>query len=165
MSRLLSRRRLIAAGGAAAVATPLVTASPASAAVTGGTLKTLLAPIRVFDSRRPDNFFARKLTSGDNVAVAVSSAYQGDDTASAVFVNITITQTEGAGYLSIVGDDASGEATPPTTSNINWSTGGQTLANLTLSTVGSEHSIAIRCGGFGSAHVIVDVFGYVPFTG
>lgn len=163
MSRLLSRRRLIAAGGVAAVATPLVHASPAAAAVSGGTLKTLVQPMRVFDSRRPDNFFGRKLSAGDVVSVAVSPAYQGDDFASAVFVNITITQTEGAGHLAIVGEDSSGDMPPPSTSNINWSTSGVTLANLALSTVGGEHSIAIWCGGFGSTHVIVDVFGYVPF--
>jgi hypothetical protein len=165
MSRLFSRRRLLAAGGIAAVTTPLVTASPAAAATTAGTLKTLLQPMRVFDSRRPDNFFGRKLSSGDVVAVTVSGAYEGDDLASAVFVNVTITDTEGAGYLSVVGDDLSGNASQPSTSNINWSTSGQTLANLTLSTVGGEHAIAVWCAGFGSAHVVVDVFGYVPFTG
>jgi hypothetical protein len=165
MSRLLSRRRLIAAGGVAAVAAPLATVTPAAAATTAGTLKTLMQPMRVFDSRRPDNFFGRKLTSGDVVAVTVSPAYEGDDLATAVFVNITITQTEGAGHLAIVGDDLSGDAPPPTTSNINWSTSGVTLANLALSTVGGEHAIAVWCGGFGRTHVIVDVFGYVPFTG
>ena len=161
MSRRFTRRGLLGAGGAAA-AIPRAAGAPAAAAV-GGTLKTLSNPVRVFDSRAPGNFFGRKLAAGDVVAVAVSGAYEGDDIASAVFVNVTITQTEGAGYLAVVGEDLSGEQPPPTTSNINWSAAGLTLANLALTTVGGEHSIAIWCRGGGRAHVIVDVQGYVPF--
>jgi hypothetical protein len=163
MSRLFTRRRLLVVGGAAAAA-PLAAGSPAAAAASGPALKTLLNPVRVFDSRAPGNFFGRKLAAGDVVAVAVSGAYEGDDIASAVFVNVTVTQTEGAGYLAVVGEDLSGERPPPTTSNINWSTNGLTLANLALSTVGGENSIAIWCRGGGRAHVIVDVQGYVPFV-
>ena len=163
MSRLFTRRGLLVAGGAAAAA-PLAAAAPAAAAASGATLKTLIEPVRVFDSRAPGNFFGRKLAAGDAVAVAVSGAYEGDDIASAVFVNITITGTEGAGYLAVVGEDLSGERPPPTTSNINWSTSGLTLANLALSSVGGEHSIAIWCRGAGRTHVIVDVQGYVPFV-
>lgn len=163
MSRRFTRRGLLVAGGAAA-AVPLAGAAPAGAAAAGATLKTLLTPVRVFDSRAPGNFFGRKLAAGDVVAVAVSPAYEGDDVASAVFVNVTITETEGAGYLSVVGEDLSGEQPPPTTSNINWSTSGLTLANLALSTVGGEHSIAIWCRGAGRTHVVVDVQGYVPFV-
>lgn len=97
------------------------------------------------------------------MAVAVSSAYQGNDIAEAVFVNITITQTEGARFLSIRGEDLSDELPVPTASNINGATGGLTLANLALSSVGGENSIAIHCLGLGRSHVIVDVQGYVPF--
>lgn len=158
-----TRRRLLISGGAAAAAVPLLAARPAAASATGA-LTTLLSPVRVFDSREPGNFFGRKLAAGDIVAVAVSAAYQGDDVASAVFVNVTVTQTEGAGYLAIVGEDLSGEQPPPTTSNINWSVANITLANLCLTTVGGENSIAVWCRGQGRAHVIVDVQGYVPFV-
>ncbi len=50
----------------------------------------------------------------------------------AVFVNCTITDTEGSGYLVLRGSDLSGERPLPPTSNVNWSTSGQTLANLAL---------------------------------
>jgi hypothetical protein len=165
MSRPFSRRRIIAAGGTAAVAMPLVGPSRVSAAANGGQLKTLISPVRVFDSRDPGSVLGgAKFDVGDIVAVTVSAAYEGDDFATAVFANITITQTEGAGYLAVRGEDLSGTLPPPTTSNINWSTGGQTLANLALSSVGGEHAIEVHCSGAGRTHVIVDVQGYFPFT-
>jgi hypothetical protein len=161
MSRLFSRRKMIVAGGAAAVAVPLA-ARPAAAA-TSGSLVTLITPIRVFDSRLPTSVLGgAKFQAGDDVAVAVSSAFEGG-MALAVFANVTITQTEGSGFLTVWGEDLSGTLTPPTTSNINWATSGLTLANLALSSVGGENSIAIRCGGAGRTHVIVDIQGYVPF--
>ena len=94
MSRLFSRRKMIVAGGAAAVAAPLA-ARPAAAATLAGSLVTLITPIRVFDSRLPGSVLGgAKFQAGDSVAVAVSTAFDGGF-ALAVFVNITITQTEG----------------------------------------------------------------------
>jgi hypothetical protein len=163
MSRLFSRRRVIVAGGAVAVATPLA-ARPAAAAPLAGTLVTLITPLRVFDSRQTTSVLGgAKFEAGNSVAVAVSAAFE-EGFALAVFVNITITATEGAGFLTVWGDDLSGELTPPATSNINWTASGQTLANLALSSVGGENSIDVRCGGAGRTHVIVDVQGYVPFA-
>ncbi|HWL43917.1 MAG TPA: hypothetical protein VNQ73_13325 [Ilumatobacter sp.] len=166
MTRRFTRRGMLAAGGAA-MAAPLAAGSTGTAtsrALPTGSLKTLVTPVRVFDTRAPDNFFGRKLGPGDAVAVAVSGAYAGDDAASAVFVNVTITGTEGAGYLAVTAEDLSGEQPLPTTSNINWSSNDLTLANLALTAVGDEHSITIWCRGSGRTHVVVDVQGYVPFA-
>jgi hypothetical protein len=163
MSRLFSRRRMLVAGGAAAVAAPIA-ARPAAAAEPPSGFVTLITPIRVFDSREAGSVLGgAKLQSGDNVAVGVSAALDGGF-ALAVFANITITQTEGIGYLTVWGEDLSGELPPPQTSNINWTSTGVTLANLALTSVGGENSIEIRCGGAGRAHVIVDIQGYVPFV-
>ena len=162
MSRLFSRRRMIVAGGAAAVAAPIVSRPAAAAPL--GSLVTLITPVRVFDSRLPGSVLGgAKFQAGDNVAVAVSAAFE-SGFALAVFANITITQTEGAGYLTVWGDDLSGELTPPETSNVNWTSPGATLANLVLTSVGGENSIDIRCRGAGRTHVIVDIQGYVPFV-
>ena len=163
MSGLFSRRRLIAAGGAAAALTPIA-AHTARAAPAGGELVTLMTPMRVFDSRQPSSVLAgAKLRAGQSVSVTLSPAFDGGFARSA-FVNVTVTDTEGWGYLVIRGEDASGTQPLPHTSNVNWWTSGLTLANLTLSTVGSEHAIEVRCEGTGRTHVIVDVQGYVPFV-
>jgi hypothetical protein len=49
------------------------------------------------------------------------------------------------------------------TSNINWQPTNQTLANLVLTTVGGENALEVHCDGGGRTHIIVDVFGYVPY--
>lgn len=162
-SSRLSRRRVIVAGGAAAVAVPLVARPAAAAASSAGTLVVLSQPVRVFDSREASSVLGGdKFTVGDAVAVTVSAAYD-PELASAVFANVTVTDTEGAGFLTVWAGDASGLVDPPGTSNVNWGAAGLTLANLALTQIGQENSIEIRCGGAGSAHVIVDIQGYVPF--
>lgn len=161
---LLSRRRVILTGGLAAATVPL-TASRTSFAAAPAGLVTLGAPVRVFDSRDPGGVLGgNKLRSGQSVSITVSGAYEGDDLATAVFANITVTATEGWGYLVVRPEDLSGEQPWPSTSNVNWWDDGQTLANLTHSAVGGEHAIEVRCDGGGSTHVICDVQGYVPFV-
>lgn len=160
---ILSRRRMIVSGGVVA-AVPLVSSGRAAAASTPG-LVTLQSPVRVFDSRDPSSVLGgEKLDSGQSVAITVSGAYQGDDLATAVFANITVTATEGWGYLVVRPEDLSGEQPWPSTSNVNWSSSGLTLANLAFSAVGGEHAIEVRCDGGGRTHVICDIQGYVPFV-
>ena len=161
MMRSISRRWLLGAGGAAALV-PVASGRVEAATPTSGPLVTLLTPIRVFDSRgQISPADGTKLNSGESVLVTVSAAYDG--LARAVFANITITQTESSGFLIVRGADGSGEQPIPETSNVNWSTNGLTLANLVLTTVGSENAIEVRCEGNGRTHVIVDIQGYVPF--
>jgi hypothetical protein len=162
MPRLFSRRAMVAAGGAAALV-PVSFAGVARAAPPGGSLFTLLTPIRIYDSRIDSVPLGRaKLASGNTVIVTVSVP---DETRFliAAFLNVTITETEGSGFLRVNGTDSSGLRPVPATSNINWSQSGQTLANLVLTTVGSEFGVDIFAGGGGRTHVIVDVQGYVPF--
>lgn len=164
MAGFLSRRRMIVGGGLAAAAIPLATSSRALAAPSPG-IVSLTTPVRVFDSRDPAGVLGgNKLSSGQSVSITVSGAYLGDDLAVAVFANITVTATEGRGYLVIRPEDLSGLQPWPATSNVNWSENGQTLANLSFSAVGGEHAIEVRCDGGGSTHVICDIQGYVPFV-
>lgn len=166
MSHEVSRRGLFGAGGIAALAAlPALSIGRVSAAgPPPGELVVLDVPLRVYDSRSPAGVLGgAKLAAGGSVAVTVSGAFEGGF-ATAVFVNVTITDTEGAGYLVVRAEDLSGTKPVPTTSNINWATAGQTLANLTLSAVGGENAIEVICRGAGRTHVIVDVQGYVPFV-
>ena len=115
--------------------------SPARAAQPSGPLITLLTPLRIYDSRTDTVLLGgAKLAAGNAITVAVSVP---DETRllMAAFLNVTITETEGAGFLRVSGTDSSGERPVPVTSNINWSQAGQTLANLVL-TIGR---FGIRC--------------------
>jgi hypothetical protein len=163
MTRLLSRRRVLGAGGAAALVPVMGRPTAAGAATLGGQIVTLRTAIRVYDSRTSSILGGRKLGPGDSLDVAVSPALE-ENLALAVFLNCSITETEGSGFLVLRPTDTSGEAPFPATSNINWWASGLTLGNASLVAVGSENSIEIHCRGAGRTHVIIDVQGYVPFV-
>ena len=168
MTHPLSRRRVIGAGGTAAALAVALTpqVSRAQTSPPGGRtgqLITLVTPTRVFDSRTASPAIGGgKLASGNAVGIPVSGGTLDGSSVSVAFVNCTITDTEGSGYLTITQSDLSGELPPPLTSNINWSTSGQTLANLVLTAVGGESTISVACGGNGRTHFIIDLQGYVP---
>ena len=171
MTHPLSRRRVIGGGGTAAALAVAMCSQPSPAlaqtAPPGGRtgqLITLVTPVRVFDSRSaPAALGGGKLASGNAVGVPVSIGTLNGSNVSVAFVNCTITDTEGSGYLTITPSDLTGQLPPAQTSNINWSTSGQTLANLVLTAVGGENTISVRCGGNGRTHFIIDLQGYVPF--
>ena len=162
MSRLLSRRRMIGVGGAVAMS-PLVLAKPAAADSTGP-LVVLTTPVRLYDSRTDAvPLGGAKLASGNSVNVT-AAGFGASGFLVAAFINLTVTQTEGFGFLRVNGSDLSGERPVPKTSNVNWSGTNQTLANLALTTVGGENGIEVFCGGAGRTHVVVDIMGYIPFV-
>ncbi|WP_203714719.1 hypothetical protein [Asanoa siamensis] len=79
--------------------------------------------------------------------------------ASAVVLNVTVTQPTTSGYLTV-----HGAADPlPTSSNLNFAAG-QTVANLVTVKV-SNGNVHIHNGGRGSAHMIADLAGYYGNTG
>lgn len=168
MAGLFSRRRMIGAGGAAALS-PLVLSSSTSHAASPpggrtGELITLVTPVRLFDSRiTPPSLGGGKIAAGSAVGVPVSIGTLDGSNVSVAFVNCTVTDTENAGYLLIHASDPIGDKPLPETSNVNWSQTGQTLANLALTAVGDENYISIFCGGTGRTHFIIDLQGYVPF--
>jgi hypothetical protein len=163
MSSSYTRRGLIGAAGMAVILPAAVarTTEPALAAPVSGPLVTLRTPVRVFDSR--ENVaptFGAKISANQSVGVTIGAAIDGGPALSA-FINVTVTQTEGGGYLVVRGSDLTGELPLPLTSNINWWASGLTLANLVLTTVGGENYIEVHCGA-GSTHCIVDLYGWVP---
>ena len=167
---MLTRRRLLRAGGAGALLAPVLLPRAAHAEE-GGSLVTLLTAARVYDSREspgPFHFNGRKLQPGDAPNISVGLAVGGGATL-AVFLNVTVTETESAGFLTLVPTDLSGERPLPLTSNINWWEDGQTIGNASLVAVGGENSIEVHVRGGSAgrpprAHVIIDVQGYVPFS-
>ena len=161
MSRLLSRRKMMLGVGGAVAVSPFALAGSAAADVTGQ-LVVLTTPTRLYDSRTDAvPLGGAKLASGNSVIVTAGGGPNG--TLMAAFLNVTVTQTEASGFLRVTGSDLSGERPEAKTSNINWSTANQTIANLALTTVGGENGVQVFCGGGGRTHVVVDMMGYIPF--
>ena len=102
MTRLLTRRRLLGAGGVAALLPLGSRARPAAAQTVSGQLVPLDPPRRLFDSRvRSTNLLlsGRKIEH-DQTFTIYPRFYPSDlPPTSAIFVNCTITETEGSGYL------------------------------------------------------------------
>jgi hypothetical protein len=98
---------------------------------------------RVLDTRNT----GQRLTAGTEVSVPVGATSQ-------AFVNFTVTNTAGAGFLT-----AWKRGTPrPNTSNVNWSAGGQTVANTALVFPDPQGYITVAAS-VGSCDLIVDVQG------
>jgi hypothetical protein len=76
--------------------------------------------------------------------------------AASAVINLTVTDTEGAGYVAVFPADVPW----PGNSSINWSDGGQILANSVVTAVDATGTIAIH-GGVGRTHVVIDVQGYL----
>ena len=154
----------IVAGAPTARAAPVPSGTTFPTAVPAGPLVTYFEPIRVFDSRSDlVPLGGAKLRAGESVAVTVPGSFEDGTIAVAVMINCTITETEGSGYLLIRASDLSGERPLPKTSNINWSTNGQTLANFAVVAVGGENALEVHAGGGGRTHFIIDVQGHVPY--
>jgi hypothetical protein len=100
--------------------------------------------------------------AAEDVCLPVAAVSDGTHSPSAVYINITVTDTLGGGYIVVRPSDPTGEKPLPPTSNVNWSTNGQTLANLAFVAIGDETYIEVHAGGAGSTHVIVDLQGYIP---
>ena len=72
----------------------------------------------------------------------------------AVVLNVTVTNTTAASYLTVWPSDA----TQPTASDLNW-TPGLTVPNLVVVKVGSDGKIKLY-NPAGSTDVIIDVVGW-----
>ena len=102
---------------------------------------------RVLDTRQAGG----KLNADEERVVALGVP----GTAAAAVINLTITETEDAGYIAIFPSDISW----PGNSSINWSSTGQNLANTVVTAVDPSGQIRMR-GGVKSSHVVIDVLGY-----
>ncbi len=112
-----------------------------------------LTPRRVLDTRLGGNPWR----SGE-VRTVDLRPYGVPATASAAVVNLTTTQTTGAGYFTVF---ASG-SNPPFVSNLNADGPGQTIANQAMAPVSNG---TMRVYASVAAHLIVDLVGYVTGGG
>jgi hypothetical protein len=127
---------------------------------TAGAFTLLAPPERVYDSRpgsAPDGPNDGVLDAGQTrtVDLLASGTEQIRENVDGVLLNVTVTQTTGAGFLSVF---SAALTTLPATSTINWTAAGTTIANMTV-TATEFGSIKVHCGGTGSTHVLIDVLG------
>jgi hypothetical protein len=157
-----NRRRMLTLAGAAATVAPFTFSKSATAVVplppgSTGPMVLLNPPIRLIDSR---SALRAKIKSGERLAFGFLG--NEDFGIAGAFINLTVTQTVGAGFLTVQafqGPTKPGGAV--LTSNINWTSDGQTIANSSLVPVGFEGLAELICTG-GETHFIIDVQGYLP---
>jgi hypothetical protein len=131
-----------------------------------GPLFVLSQPIRLYDSRTPHIGGTTRngpISGGENRPISIQLDNNDElielpvSAVRAALVNLTITETVGSGFLAVGNPGPDGGRT---TSNINWSTSDQTLANLAVTTL-FEDNLTVFAGGPGSTNFIVDLMALV----
>jgi protocatechuate 3,4-dioxygenase beta subunit len=147
--------QVIATGEKAGYATTTLPSAATDPVEVPGAIHSL-TPSRLLDSRIGQGFTG-PATNGTVIKLPVWGKGGVPTGASAVIINLTVTQPTASGYVTAY---ASG-GTAPWVSNANF-TPGVTVANLSLVPVGAvDGAIALKVATPGSVHVIADVQGYV----
>ncbi len=131
-----------------------------------GEAHLLTEPLRSYDSRdnagpkiNPNETRTISLAAGKNALGASVIALPPG--ANAAIVTLTVTETNGTsssgGFLKMY---TAALATPPSTSNINWTGANQNLAVSTQVAVDGTRSVKVT-GGANATHFVIDVIGYL----
>lgn len=117
-------------------------------------------PVRVYDSRdgREPTTSQKGATSDGEIRVVDVSAIVDTAGARAAMINLTVTETDAAGYLSVFNGDTD-DAEAPDTSSINWFQTGTTMANGLTVRLGADGTVKVRSKN--STHFIIDVTGFI----
>ena len=144
----------VAAGGAAApveaAAAPVASQEFGEIPAQSGGRFLPMAPARAYDSRTADGALAGGTSRTVDLSAQVPVGTQ------AVAYTLTETGTTGSGYLA-VGQPGQGA---PTTSVINWTGPGQTMANSSVAAVNGARQFEVFAGSSGTTQFVVDVIGY-----
>ncbi len=133
------------------------TISSASASfTTAGTDYTAYGPTRIMDTRDGTGLFGStaKLTSAAPVALRVAGVGGIPSNATAVAINLTLTNATGYGNVA-----ATPYGAPNTTSNLNYSAG-QTVPNMVIVPIASNGYVQFQKQGPGQVDLIADATGY-----
>ena len=131
------------------VPSPGVASAPASS-------YTPVTPVRLMDTRDGTGGVpVAKVGAGGTVDLTVTGAPPlAPVTATAVVLNVTVTNTSVASFLTIYGAGS----TRPNISNLNW-VGGKTIPNLVMVAVGNAGKVTFY-NQFGTTDVVADLEGY-----
>ena len=120
----------------------------------------LAAPARLLDTR-PDGLTidgAHRATgvrpTGGTYQLPITGRAGVPAEASAVVLNVTVDQTQAAGYITVYPTGVS----RPNASNVNF-VAGQTVPNAVIARLGSGGSVCLF--NLGATHLIVDIAGYI----
>ncbi len=101
-----------------------------------GLLSTPLAPVRLVDTRPGEHqtlpVVQRRLEAGKLLAVDVASSPGIDPGAMAATVNVTAVNPAGSGFVSVLPGPCVSASLPPSTSNLNVTTGRDVAASATV---------------------------------
>jgi hypothetical protein len=131
-----------------------ITAEPAGKATAAGTF-TAIAPARVLDTRTGFGGTSGPVPGQARINVQAAGWNGIPENASAVAMNLTVTDPATSGYLSV---SASGAALPQT-SNLNFEAG-RTVPNMVISPIGADGKFSIFNGSPAAANLIADITGY-----
>ncbi|MFF1408458.1 hypothetical protein ACFVX6_01455 [Streptomyces sp. NPDC058289] len=120
---------------------------------------TAIDPSRHVDTRTGLGVRKGQIAGYGTFSATISGAGYVPFGATAVALNVTVTNPKDAGHLTVY---PSGKAAP-TASNLNFS-GGQTIANSVIVPIGADGKIKIRNGSWKGTDVIIDVVGYYSPT-
>ncbi|WP_374774128.1 PKD domain-containing protein [Streptomyces sp. NBC_01310] len=116
---------------------------------------TALNPVRFVDTREGLGAARGQVAGQGTFGVQITGRSGIPAGATAVALNVTVTNPKQAGHLTVF---PSGRAAP-STSSLNF-TAGQTVANSVIVPVGADGKISVRNGAWAGTDVIVDVVGY-----
>ncbi|MGI5138381.1 MULTISPECIES: S53 family peptidase [unclassified Streptomyces] len=138
-----------------------VCAAKGTAATGASTFHPLASPVRLLDTRNGTGWglssvpTKHALVTGGTAPVRIEGAAGIPSSGvTAVVLNLTVTGTTGGGHLTAWADGT----TQPSTSNLNWSAAGQTIAASTTVKVAGDGIVDISTSS--TTHLIVDVQGY-----
>ncbi len=120
---------------------------------------TPLAPKRLFDTRDGVGIRPGKLAHASPVDIQVAGLAGVPASASAVVINLTVTEPESPGWMRLT---PTGQAAA-VTSNVNF-VAGNVVPNLVICKLGVGGQVTLDGVGSG-AHVVGDVFGYFGSSG
>ncbi|MFE5495458.1 hypothetical protein ACFQ7Z_36625 [Streptomyces virginiae] len=124
---------------------------------TKGAEFTAHEPTRLLDTRAGVGAAKAKVGPRSSVALKVAGAAKVPAGATAVALNVTVTNTTGAGHVSV--QSTKDRAEGAETSNVNFAAG-QTVPNLVIEAIGEDGYIHLFNGGWEPVDLIADVTGY-----
>jgi hypothetical protein len=111
---------------------------------------TPVSPVRLADTR----LSAQTVGGGGTLTLQVSGVAGVPSGATAVIINVTVTNTTAPSFLTVYPSTVS----RPTASDLNW-VGGQTIPNLVVATLGTTGAITFY-NAAGKTDVVVDLAGW-----